>query len=520
MESSVWYYVVDGAQVGPVELADLRAAVATGKVGPADLVWQDGTPDWVPARTVSGLFPPTPPAPVAPTPPSLTPAAPAAPATDDAYPLAAPSARMSTALVPVPRPGEVLSLDDESPVHTRKREPEPKTFAPGSELVVLTQVLVRRAFHPDPSACAPTTDEGAKLTAAGVMDATARKFAVWRRSVLFIAAVPCAFAALLGLIDALSMENSEREIFSTFGIFLQFVQALALFALPVAAVFGALAYDRLSVSSKWVLAGGLVSLAVPLAIAFVPTDWMLDLKIDGRARVADAALKRMMTGMVMGITFYIALMPAILSLLPAVARACVRMKLFLPESLAPGWGLVTSVPLCVLLTLATFVLLYHVASNMLLILGLVLWIGAPLLYFTKFDLFTRPLTAPAERAAIARASLLVFGLIVAGIFLLVIYMFTTQVGDKTLLGFSKDAFVRPWTLDLHKIWIDYVGRSLFLTVFFSDILLRIALSVWREERAFAASPDAAGFDRTMTGLGSAMLPRGGSGGTSPPNPLP
>jgi hypothetical protein len=68
--------------------------------------------------------------------------------------------------------------------------------------------------------------------------------------------------------------------------------------------------------------------------------------------------------------------------------------------------------------------------------------------------------------------------------------------------------IRPWNLDLHKKWIEYVGRSLFLTVFFADVLLRIALSVWREERAFAGTAPAAGFDRTMSGLGSAVLPRG------------
>lgn len=186
------------------------------------------------------------------------------------------------------------------------------------------------------------------------------------------------------------------------------------------------------------------------------------------------------------------------------------MKLLLPESLVPGWGLATSAPLCVLLTLATFVLLYHVVGNALLLVGLVLWVGAPLLYLTRFGLLTRPVTSPADRTALANTSLGVLGLILAGMAVLTVFLFTAKVGGQTLLGFdSTRSIVRPWTLDLHKVWIDYVGRSLFLTVFFADLLLRIALSVWREERAFAGSPEAAGFDRTMTGLGAAVLPRGG-----------
>src|SRR5271165_6127259 len=58
---SVWYYVVNGAQTGPVSLAELKDAAATGKLSPPDLVWQEGTADWVPARTVAGLFPAAPP---------------------------------------------------------------------------------------------------------------------------------------------------------------------------------------------------------------------------------------------------------------------------------------------------------------------------------------------------------------------------------------------------------------------------------------------------------------------------
>ena len=67
-----------------------------------------------------------------------------------------------------------------------------------------------------------------------------------------------------------------------------------------------------------------------------------------------------------------------------------------PQSLVPGWGLIASVPLFVLLTLATFVLLYHIAGNMLLVLGLLLWIGVPLLYLTQFRMLTRPVTDKRE----------------------------------------------------------------------------------------------------------------------------
>ena len=379
----------------------------------------------------------------------------------------------------------------------------------------LIPVFLRRALNPDPAGAAPVPDEEAALTRAGVMEPTARTFAVWRRSVLFVAAVPCAFAALFGLVTVLAMDKEDKDVLSAFGMLVLYVQALALFALPVAAVFAGLAYDRLAESAKWVLGGGLVSLAVPLAAAFVPGDWLIDLKTTSTMTVQQAEAAKGGIGVFLGIYYYLMLVPVVLSLLPAISRACVRMKLFLPESLVPGWGLVTSIPTCVLLTLATFVLLYHIAGNALLIVGVLLWVGAPLLYLTKFDLFTRPVTAPADQAAIVRTSYAVFGLTAFGMFLLTIYLFTAKfpLVGKTFVGFDDTtSILRPWSLDIHRRWIEYVGRALFLSVFFADIVLRVALSVWREERAFAGTPPAAGFDRAMSGLGSAVLPRGGAVG--------
>ena len=47
----------------------------------------------------------------------------------------------------------------------------------------------------------------------------------------------------------------------------------------------------------------------------------------------------------------------------------------------------------------------------------------------------------------------------------------------------------------------------------ADLLVRMTLSVWREERAFAGTEPAAAFDQTMTGLTAAVAP-------TRPEPLP
>lgn len=53
-----WYYLEGGDQRGPVSLADIRAKVLDGTVGPESYVWADGMPEWMPARQVPAVTPP------------------------------------------------------------------------------------------------------------------------------------------------------------------------------------------------------------------------------------------------------------------------------------------------------------------------------------------------------------------------------------------------------------------------------------------------------------------------------
>jgi hypothetical protein len=324
-----------------------------------------------------------------------------------------------------------------------------------------------------------------------------------------VSVVPTLFAALFGLIDLLAMDEDPKSYFSAFGTIFLFLQAFSLFALPAAGAYAAMNYDQLTKSTRTVLIGGAIAFGIPLLVAFMPAGIMLDPKPQPEETAAGVEARKRAFAMFMGINFYLFLTPLVLSLLPAASRGCVRVKGFLPESLVPGWGLVASIPVFVLLTLATFVVIYHMASNFLLLLGLLLWIGAPLIYLSKFRLLTRPITESQDLEALAKTQLYVLAAIGVGILLILIYMFTATFDGKTLLGTSKrESHLRIWSLDLHRIWIEYIGRALFLTVLFADLLIRMTVLVWREERAFAGTGPAANFDRTMSGFGEAIETRG------------
>jgi hypothetical protein len=59
MADDAWYYAQNNQQLGPVTLEALRGMAASGQLAPDNLVWTQGMPQWLPARTVpevSGSF--------------------------------------------------------------------------------------------------------------------------------------------------------------------------------------------------------------------------------------------------------------------------------------------------------------------------------------------------------------------------------------------------------------------------------------------------------------------------------
>lgn len=57
MADDVWYYADRGKQQGPVSFKRLQELVQEGTIGPDDLVWKVGLPEWTPAREVENLLP-------------------------------------------------------------------------------------------------------------------------------------------------------------------------------------------------------------------------------------------------------------------------------------------------------------------------------------------------------------------------------------------------------------------------------------------------------------------------------
>jgi hypothetical protein len=195
--------------------------------------------------------------------------------------------------------------------------------------------------------------------------------------------------------------------------------------------------------------------------------------------------------------------------------------MFYPASTVPGWGMIASIPLFVLLTWATLVFIYHTIGNALLLVSLILWIGAPLMYLTRYHLLVRPLLHREEMDQLIGVQRVVLLLTVIGLILLIIYLFTAKVADKRLVGFDKEtSLVQVWNIQIHAFWMEYVGRLLFFrmeyvgrllffSVLFADVVLLVQYHYWYQEQLFRKRPEARDFDLQMQALAPTM-------GMSPP----
>jgi TM2 domain-containing membrane protein YozV len=105
--SQQWYYAAGNERHGPVSAAELKTLADAGTLKPTDLVWKDGMADWVPARSIKGLFPAG--------------ASPVAPATSKSgeQPAAARSGGQAAA-----RPRPAADEEDDRPSRARRREEE------------------------------------------------------------------------------------------------------------------------------------------------------------------------------------------------------------------------------------------------------------------------------------------------------------------------------------------------------------------------------------------------------------
>lgn len=390
----------------------------------------------------------------------------------------------------------------------------------------------RRAYAWDLQGIEITENERAKLVAAGVTAEAVQRYAVWRRSVLAVVLVPTLLAALLATADTLS-EGTDG--LSLVGRILKVTETLVVWGLPVSALLAMRSWATLRRSHDMVFVGWTASFLPPFFLALIPLGWWFA-GTQSPEQKRELALLDVANGLYVAFT----LLPTALAILPGLVRACLRVKRLFPAALLPGWFLVVAPPFYLLLAVVALIALNHLAGSPLLILGVICWIGAPMIYVWRADLFVRPLQA-VDCGKVNRVQRTANVVALLGALLLAAYLFTKEVFGLHLVGLEaetsavwlwenhEELALQPgqilkqaesifWLGDisLSQVLVEYCGRSLFMTAVFADLLVRMSLSVWGQEKGFAGSADAAVYEETMASLHHALGPKTDPRSQAPP----
>jgi hypothetical protein len=332
-----------------------------------------------------------------------------------------------------------------------------------------------------------------------------------------VLALVIAFTALTAAIDTatrlvggpqvsfnfvLRLDPEEGPVAQTwFGDLGDLLWLLSFYAMPVAAVLALLLWARPRASRSILLAGWCASFLVPVAIALTPWSWWVvepPPPATSAARLA-RQYERLVEGLAWSNYYVFVLSPAVLALVPGLLRACVRIKRLLPESILPGWVLVAAAPFNSLLVLVMVVALAQVAPSPLLLAGMLLWLAAPLAYLVRARTFTRPLCSPEDLRGLARVQAVAWALMVAASVCLIAYAASWQVFGLRLVGLQpRTSLLRPW--EVARYFLDFLGRSLFVTVLGADLLLRATLSAWRHQREFLQTERAKAYNQLVEKL--------------------
>jgi hypothetical protein len=353
-------------------------------------------------------------------------------------------------------------------------------------------LVLRRAFTWDLSGAKVSPIELDRLVRRGVGQDTFQRYLAWRRSLLLAVVLPLAFSATLGTLNDLE----DLPYLTRLGMAISGLDLLALYALPATALAAALLWARPRLSYRVLVGGCAFGFLLPILTSLLPLRWLINVPDEYGELVGKAA--RVFIDIGAAFLYYFGLMPTVLSLIPGTLRACVRVKSLLPGSTLPGWFVVAAAPLYVLLVLVLFVAVNQVIGNLLLLAGVAVLLSAPLVYLARARLFVRPLTA-SRRASLARVQWAFLGCTFLGAALLVAYLLTKTVGGVHLVGTDPDtSLMGPWKLV--QFFIEYLGRTFFITVVAADLLLRATLASWRHQQEFAKTDEAADHERRMQEL--------------------
>lgn len=340
-----------------------------------------------------------------------------------------------------------------------------------------------------------TDRERTQLEALGVRDQTTQRYYAWRRSALIVMLLPLVITAVLAGIDLADLDTTGM---TALGQIVAIGPSLVLVFLPFAAILATVSWTNLRFSQRAATGGWLIATTIPIVLATIPVRYLLSSSPDmSEEELATYKQTVFFLGIVMALNYAIQLLPVIVSMPSGVMAGCLRVKSLLPDSVLPGWFLVSVAPFYSMLTLIAFVIISQIAGNALLIIAVALFAISPWVHVYYSKAYVQP-SGDGSKLKVWRAQQISGLMNLAAIVLLLIWAPTVKVLDKHLIGFDDGALLKPWDAALKLL--EMFSRSLLTAIVFSHIFLQFNRLFWSHAKRFAGSPAEERYDLTMTEL--------------------
>jgi hypothetical protein len=401
------------------------------------------------------------------------------------------------------------------------------------EIVNCLRRVVRSNFQQEQA----TPSERVKLATSAVplTDPLVQNYAVWRKSVLWIAAI--AFT-ILGLIEIISFQSfstkyaymgaeqsqgwaqaSSEQRRRTVDDYVKQIEGYvgksnieiidAIFIMMIIShvagtilVFCAASnWQHVPRSRTLVRVGWLIMFFTPVLLSMMPVSGMVDLsKIPEQARIV---LKGTL-GLIFGLWFFMHVGPKAISLFAGIVRASLTLKTLLPESATTGWACVLIAPLYALFLIVITSTIIQMQGNIWLVLGLICVLCAPTAYLFRARELLQPHSPDEVTVLVKKIRLTVFIFMMCGLVFFIIFLFVSKY-----FGF--------W--DAVKFGLGLISSVMALTVVAADFMLALITSGYKQSRTFQGTAYRTLLEAKIEALESVGLTNFMSGRAAPPKPV-
>jgi hypothetical protein len=249
-------------------------------------------------------------------------------------------------------------------------------------------------------------------------------------------------------------------------------------------------WTELRRTSKTLIVCWVASIAIPLATALIPVEYLVDVDSLRQQAIANGDASGGHSTIVslhvlFAINYALTLLPVVLSVPGGVLKGAARVKSLFPSASLPGWFLVSVAPFYSMFTIVVFVLIDQIVGNFLLVIGVGILAFTPWLFVIYRKVYARPLSMAEARTELARASRVGGWLLIASVFCIVIYAFTAKVEGQHVLGSDNNKAFFSY-LDVGRTLAEVFSRTIVTTVVFSTVFLQMIYADWMTMQSMRA----------------------------------